>query len=74
LLEGVDTSLDDATRRADAKQADDVMAANMVALPLDPLPDILIWSKRVVGPISDNSIEGMFWNLADWGCVDGVCG
>ena len=27
------------------------MAANMVTLPLDPLPDILIWSKRVVGPI-----------------------
>jgi peptide/nickel transport system substrate-binding protein len=73
LLESVDTSLDDSTRRADAKQADDVMAANMVALPLDPLPDILIWSKRVVGPISDNSIEGMFWNLADWGCVGGVC-
>jgi hypothetical protein len=42
-------------------------------LPLDPLPDILIWSKRVVGPISDNSIEGMFWNLSDWGCVGGVC-
>ena len=49
------------------------MAANAVVLPLDPLPDILIWSKRVVGPISDNSIEGMFWNIADWGCTDGVC-
>jgi peptide/nickel transport system substrate-binding protein len=73
LLEGVDTSLDDGTRRADAKQADDVMAANAVVLPLDPLPDILIWSKRVVGPISDNSIEGMFWNIADWGCTGGVC-
>jgi peptide/nickel transport system substrate-binding protein len=73
LLEGVDTSLSDATRRADAKQADDVMAANAVVLPLDPLPDILIWSKRVVGPISDNSIEGMFWNIADWGCTGGVC-
>jgi peptide/nickel transport system substrate-binding protein len=73
LLQGVDTSLDDATRRADAKQADDVMAANAVVLPLDPLPDILIWSKRVVGPISDNSIEGMFWNVADWGCTGGVC-
>ena len=73
LLQGVDTSLDDATRRADAKQADDVMAANAVVLPLDPLPDILIWSKRVVGPISDNSIEGMFWNIADWGCTGGVC-
>jgi peptide/nickel transport system substrate-binding protein len=73
LLEGVDTSLDDATRRADAKKADDVMAANVVVLPLDPLPDILIWSKRVVGPISDNSIEGMFWNLSEWGCAGGVC-
>jgi peptide/nickel transport system substrate-binding protein len=73
LLESVDTSLDDATRRADAKRADDVMADNAVVLPVDPLPDILIWSKQVVGPIRDNSIEGMFWNLNEWGCAGGVC-
>ena len=39
----------------------------MVALPLDPLPDICIWSTKVVGPVSDNPIEGMFWNIDQWG-------
>jgi peptide/nickel transport system substrate-binding protein len=67
LLRSVDTNLDDQTRMNDAKQADDIMAANQVSLPLDPLPDILIWSKKVVGPIGDNSIEGPFWNIAQWG-------
>ena len=67
LLENVDTNLDDATRMADAKKADDLMAQNQVTLPLDPLPDILIWNKKVVGPISDNAIMGPFWNLAEWG-------
>ena len=52
---------------AAAKKADDILADDNVALPLDPLPDILIWSKKVVGPIADNSIEGMFWNIDQWG-------
>ena len=52
---------------AAAKQADDIMAANQVSLPLDPLPDIVIWSKKLVGPIGDNSIEGPFWNINQWG-------
>jgi len=58
---------------AAAKQGDDIMASNMVTLPLDPLPDILIWSKKVVGPVQDNSILGMFWNINEWGCTGGVC-
>lgn len=49
------------------------MAENMVTLPLDPLPDILIWSKRIQGPVQDNSILGMFWNINEWGCVAGNC-
>jgi peptide/nickel transport system substrate-binding protein len=73
LLGGVDHSLDDATRRADAAKADDRMATNANVLPLDPLPDILIWSSQVVGPITDNSIEGMFWNINEWGCTNGAC-
>jgi peptide/nickel transport system substrate-binding protein len=73
LLESVDTSLNDTTRRTDARKADDIMASDAVVLPLDPLPDILIWSTHVVGPITDNSIEGMFWNINEWGCTNGVC-
>ena len=63
----VDTSLDDSARKEAAAKADDILADYNVALPLDPLPDILIWDKKVVGPVSDNPIEGMFWNIDQWG-------
>ena len=63
----VDTSLDDTARKTAAFKADDLLAEANVALPLDPSPDILVWSKKVVGPISDNPIEGMFWNIDQWG-------
>ena len=67
LLKSVDTNLDDSVRKSDAAKADDIMAENQVSLPLDPLPDIVIWSKKLVGPIGDNSIEGPFWNIDQWG-------
>lgn len=67
LLIQVDNNLNDAVRRTDSAKADDILAADMVALPLDPLPDILIWSSKVVGPIQDDPIEGMFWNIDQWG-------
>jgi peptide/nickel transport system substrate-binding protein len=63
----VDRSLDDTARKEAAAKADDILADYNVALPLDPMPDIVIWSKKVVGPISDNPIEGMFWNIDQWG-------
>jgi peptide/nickel transport system substrate-binding protein len=63
----VDTSTDDSARKAAAAQGDKEMAATMVTLPLDPLPDICLWHKNVVGPIGDNAIESMFWNLNQWG-------
>jgi peptide/nickel transport system substrate-binding protein len=66
-LETVDTNLDTSARQTAAKQADGQMAQAQVTLPLDPLPDIAIWSKKVVGPIGDNAIMGMFWNIDQWG-------
>ena len=39
----------------------------MITLPLDPLPNILLWSKGVVGPVSDNAVMGPFWNIEEWG-------
>jgi peptide/nickel transport system substrate-binding protein len=67
LLVQVDNNLDDSVRRTDAAKADRILAEDMVALPLDPLPDIAIWSNKVVGPVQDNPIEGMFWNIDQWG-------
>jgi peptide/nickel transport system substrate-binding protein len=63
----VDQSLDEPARMAAAKAADKIMADNQVTLPLDPLPDIVIWNKKIVGPVGDNSIEGPWWNLEQWG-------
>lgn len=67
LLKTVDSSLDEAARKAAGKKADAIIAANVVSIPIDPLPNILLWSNKVVGPISDNGILGPFWNLAAWG-------
>jgi peptide/nickel transport system substrate-binding protein len=72
-LEIVDTNLDQAAEQAAGKKGDQIMAANAVTFPLDPLPDILIWSKKVVGPVQANSLLGMFWNINKWGCTGGVC-
>jgi peptide/nickel transport system substrate-binding protein len=47
--------------------ADEIRADCNVALPLDPSPKILIRSTNVVGPITDNPIEGMFWDIEQWG-------
>ena len=38
-----------------------------MALPLDPLPNILVWNNKIVGPIEDNPIDGPFWNIDQWG-------
>ena len=67
LMETVDTSLDDNARKEAGKKADDLLADANVALPLDPSPDIAIWSNKIVGPVSDNPIESMFWNIDQWG-------
>jgi peptide/nickel transport system substrate-binding protein len=63
----VDTDLNDAARKAAAKKADKILAENQVSLPLDPLPNILLWSKKIVGPVHDDPILGMFGNINEWG-------
>lgn len=67
LLDKVDGSLDDDERAENQKKADKLMAAANVALPLDPLPNILLWSESVVGPLEDNAVMGPFFNLHKWG-------
>jgi peptide/nickel transport system substrate-binding protein len=37
------------------------------SLPIDPLPNILIWKNSVAGNVSDNPILGPFWNLNEIG-------
>jgi peptide/nickel transport system substrate-binding protein len=67
LLETLDSSLDQDARAEAGKAADKILAENVVAIPLDPLPNILIWSDNVLGPVSDNPILGPWWNLNELG-------
>jgi peptide/nickel transport system substrate-binding protein len=67
LLKTTDSGLDLSSRATADKQAMKILADNNVALPIDPLPNILLWSKRIVGDISDHPIFSMFWNMNTWG-------
>jgi peptide/nickel transport system substrate-binding protein len=69
LLDKVDSSLDDAARVDANKQAEKILADEATSIPLDPLPNILLWSDKVTGPVADNPVEGPFtdsnlWSLA----------
>ncbi len=66
LLETVDDNPNDAARATAAKAADQLLAAAQVSLPLDPLPNLAAWSKRIRGVEGDNPVYGMFWNLSQW--------
>jgi peptide/nickel transport system substrate-binding protein len=66
-LEIVDTNLDESARIAAGKAADKLVAENALTFPLDPLPNTLLWSKKIVGPVQDNGVLGPFFNLAEWG-------
>ncbi|MEO7555742.1 MAG: ABC transporter substrate-binding protein [Acidimicrobiales bacterium] len=67
LLEQADGELDDAKLTELVKKADKVTADNVIDLPIDPLPTILLWSDKVVGPIDDSGILGPFYNMNEWG-------
>jgi peptide/nickel transport system substrate-binding protein len=70
LLKTVDTSSDKAARISASKQADVIMGKNMVSLPIDPLPNISLWSNRIQGVKGDNPIFAMFWNLPEWSLAE----
>jgi peptide/nickel transport system substrate-binding protein len=63
ILEQLDRELDETEQANLGKQADKIQAENMVSLPFDPLPNILIWNDTVKGAVSDNPVLGPFWNL-----------
>jgi peptide/nickel transport system substrate-binding protein len=67
LLAQVDTEVDQDARVAASQEADALIAENVPSLPLDVVPNVLLWSEKVGGPLQINPIEGPFWNLAEWG-------
>jgi len=66
LLEAVDTNTNDAARAQASKAADRILAAQQVTLPLDPLPNIGVWSNHIGGVQGDNPVFAIFWNLSQW--------
>jgi ABC-type transport system substrate-binding protein len=66
LLETVDAATDDSARIRASKAADRILADQQVSLPLDPLPNIGVWSSRITGVRGDNPVFAIFWNLSQW--------
>ena len=44
-----------------------ILAENVVSIPLDPLPNILLWSDNILGPVEDNPVLGPFHTMHLWG-------
>jgi peptide/nickel transport system substrate-binding protein len=61
------TSLDESARIEASRQADALLAGNAAVLPLATLPNILLTSKKIGGPLAIDPTRGPFWNLAQWG-------
>jgi peptide/nickel transport system substrate-binding protein len=66
LLETVDTTTNDSARVQASKAGDRVLADQQASLPLDPLPNIGVWSNRIGGVHGDNPVFAIFWNLSQW--------
>lgn len=67
LLATVADSTDDAARHAASLKADQLLAQYVPSIPVSAVPNVLLWNKRVGGPIAINPVEGPWWNLEDWG-------
>lgn len=66
LLRTVDTSTDQEERRAASLEADKLIAQAVPSLPIATVPNVLMTSDSLGGPISINPSEGPWWNLEEW--------
>ena len=67
LLETVDREVDEDKRIEASLKAEKLIAADATSIPLDPLPNIFLWSDKLAGDIDENPIQGPFWTLSKWG-------
>ncbi|MDQ3963741.1 MAG: ABC transporter family substrate-binding protein [Actinomycetota bacterium] len=65
LLEAV-RELDDDRRFTLANAADEVMARDLVALPLYQRPTFLAYSADIQGVVDNPTPEGFTWNIQEW--------
>ncbi len=66
LLGKVDSSLSESSRAKASKAAEKLLAGAATSFPLDPLPNIFLWSDKLSGDIDENPIQGPFWTLNKW--------
>ena len=48
------------------QKADVLIANSATSIPVDPLPNILLWNSTVKGKINDQPVLGPFWNANTW--------
>jgi len=67
LFSAVDSSLDDSKRATDYKAGTARLADLVASLPIDPFPDIIVYSDKLGGPIKHNpGIQGFWHNVNEW--------
>jgi peptide/nickel transport system substrate-binding protein len=66
-LRETDTNPDEEERSDAMAEADGLLAESATSIPLDPLPNIAIWSDQIVGPKVNHPIWGPFANMQEWG-------
>ncbi len=66
LLEALDVEINSEKRIEFSKQADLLTGLSATSIPLDPLPNTVIFRNSVRGPIADNATMGPFWNMNLW--------
>ena len=66
LLQALDVEIGNAKRIEISKQADLLIGLSATSIPLDPLPNTVIYRNSVRGPIADNATMGPFWNMNLW--------
>jgi len=66
LLTKIDIEIDPVLRIQYSKEADLLTGLSATSIPLDPLPNTLIYRNSIRGPVADNATMGVFWNMNLW--------
>ena len=70
VLDRIDSETDEAARVEASREADQLIGEAVPAIPIVAVPNVLLWSEKLGGPISINPSEGPFWNLDEWGLAE----
>ncbi|WP_210603708.1 ABC transporter substrate-binding protein [Brevibacterium oceani] len=66
LFDTVSQATDDREKIATSHRLEKMIAEAVPGIPLDTIPNIVMTSSRVNGPVEINPAEGPFWNMEEW--------